>query len=109
MSLNQPSNSTNSFQTGIEKLIQIGHSAASLSCQIQEVTALLTGATDSGEVTVDDLGATDKLNSAELMELIALEHSRQALVKSWRYVESRKAKIIQQARTRITDTGGAGQ
>ncbi len=99
------SDSSSSLQAGIEKLINIGHAAAALSCQIQEVTAILTGAADSGEVTVDDLGATDKLNAAELMELINLEHSRQALMKSWRYVEGRKAKIIQQARTRITDAG----
>ncbi len=103
------SSTTSSLQAGIEKLIQIGHSAAALSCQIQEAVSLLTGAGESVEITVDDLEPTSRLNTAELMELINLEHSRQALMKSWRYVEGRKAGIIQQARTRNTDAGGAGQ
>ncbi|MDQ1275071.1 MAG: hypothetical protein QG610_644 [Euryarchaeota archaeon] len=97
---------TASFQTGIEKLIQIGHSATDLCCKIQEVIATLTGGVESELFAADDQGITDKLTSAELMEIVNLETTRQALMKSWRYVEGRKAKIIEQATTRIADQGG---
>jgi hypothetical protein len=101
---NQPSDSTSSVQAGIEKLISLSHSAAYLSCQIQEVTAILTGTMQGNPdpaTVADDLGsASSKLSSFELMELINLENTRQALMRSWRFVESRKAGIIEQARER---------
>ncbi|MDQ1276914.1 MAG: hypothetical protein QG641_3018 [Candidatus Poribacteria bacterium] len=96
---------TASLQAGIEKLIQIGHSATDLCCKIQEIIATLTGATDSEVFAADDPGVTNKLTSAELMEIVNLETTRQALMKSWRYVEGRKANIIRQATNRIDQQG----
>lgn len=111
--MDQPSNvsSTTRFQSGIEKLIRIGHSAASLSCEVQEAVALLTGTMQEDPdpaAVVDDLGGdtSSRLDASELMEIVNLETTRQALIRSWRYVESRKGAIIQQARTR-TDSAAA--
>ena len=105
--------STTSLQLGIKKLLQIGHSAAALCCQIQETANIfaevVTPENDSnptGKAIVEGVVIMDNLTTAELMELANLENTRQALVKSWRYVESRKAKVIQQANARIAEQGG---
>lgn len=106
--MEHPSDST-SFQAGIEKLIQIGHSATDLCCKIQEVIAAFTGGSESELFVADDLGIINKLNSAELMEVINLETSRRSLMKSWRYIEGRKESIIEQAKIRIKDNQGRAE
>jgi hypothetical protein len=113
--LNNFSSST-SLQDGVKKLLKIGHAAACLCCQIQEVTnvfaEVVTPDPESDpteKVIIEDLGIMEKLTTVELLELSNLETTRQALMKSWRYVESRKTGIIQQARTRIADAGEVGQ
>lgn len=104
--MDQPNDvsSSASLKAGIDKLFQIENLAAYLSCQIQEVTGIFTNAVaiDEGqdEIMLEDLTVLNRMNTAELMEMSNLENTRQALVKSWRYIESRKAGIIQAAKAR---------
>lgn len=98
----------NTLRNGIEKLFHVQNMATYLSCQLGEAIATITGAfkQDTTESPEDMTYPGVNLTTAELLELMNLEDTRQAIMGSWKYIEQRKANIIRAAKVRDEQGGG---